>query len=79
MEKQLSLRSVPPARNVDRYQLGLRHCLDAEVTGPRMKYLTFKAAFCNQLKHLRLKGNKLDAAYKLEAWVSDNLDQFYES
>ena len=74
MGKHIKLPSEPVVRE----NFELRFCKEAEVNRKRHNYIMFKSTFAEKIRHLSLKGKRLDISYMIFCWINENIDMLYE-
>ena len=60
------------------FELNLRYCPEDEVHAKMRKILDLKYQFALRIKHLKDLGKKLLVQGKLERWIDNNIDKFWE-
>ena len=48
------------------------------VSAKQQKTLMMKQKFLSKIQHMKINGKKLQLHKKIEEWIRDNIDKFYE-
>lgn len=61
-----------------RYKMFLRYCKEDEIVEKNHIFLVFKGAFLAKLKQLDSNGQNINVMQKIDVWLDDYVDEFYE-
>lgn len=67
-----------PVEPITRENLEIKFCKEDDVIRKRHKYILFKTTFAEKIRHLSLRGKRLDIVFRVHDWIEENFEDLYE-